>query len=221
MLHELADLVLPRHCAACGVPGRALCRACSPGEAPVLLGSSAYPIAAAGAYAGGLRRAVLAYKERGRRDLVGPLAAVLAPALAAIRVPGAVLIPVPSARTEVRRRGGDHVLRLTRRAAGPLGLPVASALRLARPVRDSAGLGENARRANLDGAMAADGGAPGSVAVVVDDIVTTGVTLSEAARALRAAGWQVAGAAVLATTPRRRAPGHGASGRLAPGREAA
>jgi len=211
MLHELADLVLPSHCAACGAAGRALCRACTPGEAPVLLGGSALPIAAAGAYAGGLRRAVLAYKERGRRDLVGPLAAVLAPALAAIPVPDAVLIPVPSARTAARQRGGDHMLRLARRAGGLLGLPVVPALRLARPVRDSAGLGERARRANLDGAMAADMGPPASVAVVVDDIVTTGVTLSEAARALRATGWQVAGAAVLAATPRRRVPGRAAA----------
>ncbi|HYU67088.1 MAG TPA: phosphoribosyltransferase family protein [Jatrophihabitantaceae bacterium] len=211
MLHELADLVLPSHCAACGAAGRALCRACTPGEAPVLLGGSALPIAAAGAYAGGLRRAVLAYKERGRRDLVGPLAAVLAPALAAIPVTDAVLIPVPSARTAARQRGGDHMLRLARRAGGLLGLPVVPALRLARPVRDSAGLGERARRANLDGAMAADMGPPASVAVVVDDIVTTGVTLSEAARALRAAGWQVAGAAVLAATPRRRVPGRAAA----------
>ena len=207
MLHALADLVLPRHCASCGAPGRSLCRACSPGEAPVLLGGSALPIAAAGAYADGLRRAVLAYKERGRRDLLGPLAAMLASALAAIQVPGAILVPVPSARSEVRRRGGDHMLRLARRAGGLLGLPVVPALRLARPVRDSAGLGEPARRANLDGAMAAGSGPPGSVAVIVDDIVTTGVTLSEAARALRTAGWQVVGAAVLATTPRRPAPG--------------
>jgi len=39
-------------------------------------------------------------------------------------------------------------------------------------------------------------------AVIVDDIVTTGTTVREAARALSEAGWQVSGAAVVVATPR-------------------
>jgi orotate phosphoribosyltransferase len=38
--------------------------------------------------------------------------------------------------------------------------------------------------------------------VIVDDIVTTGTTVREAARALSEAGWQVSGAAVVVATPR-------------------
>jgi predicted amidophosphoribosyltransferase len=213
MLRVLTDLVLPSHCAGCGAPGRALCLSCSPSGPPVVLGGSAIRVAAAGTYEGALRRAVLGYKERGRRDLAGPLAALLASTIAAIQVrpADAVLVPVPSTRAGVRRRGGDHVLRLAGRAGSLLGARAASVLRLARPVRDSAGLGERERRANLDGAMVAYVAPPGAVAMIIDDIVTTGVTLSEGARALNAAGWQVAGAAVLATTPRRRAPGREAA----------
>jgi orotate phosphoribosyltransferase len=40
--------------------------------------------------------------------------------------------------------------------------------------------------------------------LIVDDIVTTGATLTEASRALQAAGWQVCGAAVIAATKLRR-----------------
>jgi predicted amidophosphoribosyltransferase len=106
-------------------------------------------------------------------------------------------------RTKARRRDGDHVRRLAERAARPSGARAVPVLRLGRPVRDSAGLGEHARRANLAGAMTASTARVGAVAVIIDDIVTTGATVSEAARALRCAGWHVVGAAVLATTPRR------------------
>jgi predicted amidophosphoribosyltransferase len=201
VLSALADLVLPRSCAGCGTPGRALCGSCAP-SSPVLLGRAALPIAAAGPYEDGLRRAVLAYKERGRRDLTAALAGLLAAAAALVAQPDVVLVPVPSARAAARRRGGDHVRRLARYAAIPLGLRAVAALELARQVHDSVGLGGHARSVNLADAMRARPPTAGAVAVVVDDIVTSGATLGEAARALHAAGWDVAGAAVVAATPR-------------------
>jgi predicted amidophosphoribosyltransferase len=107
-------------------------------------------------------------------------------------------------------RGGDHVRRLARRAGSRVGFRVApDVLALARPKLDSAGLDAVSRARNLAGAFAARPapGRPtgGATAIVVDDVVTTGATLREAARALRAAGWRVTGAAVVAATPRREA----------------
>jgi len=160
------------------------------------------PVVAGGRYAGGLRVAVLRYKERGRHDLADPLAALLAGAAAGLVAPGTVFVPVPSSRAAARRRGGDHVHRLARRAGRRLGVPIVPALRLVRAVRDSAGLGAGERHANLSGAMAARPAMPGAAAVIVDDIVTSGATLAESIRALRSAGWLVAGAATVAVTPR-------------------
>jgi predicted amidophosphoribosyltransferase len=198
MLTDLADLILPRHCYGCGRPGTGLCGACAP-AALVVVECAGIPVIAAGRYEGPLRDAVLAYKERGRRDLVKPLAALLATAVAALDVPNALLVPIPSAASARRARGGDHVLRLARRVGRYK--PV---LRLTRTVQDSTGLGVTARAANLAGAFAArppryDWGC----AVVVDDIVTTGATLAEATRALTRAGWHTAGGAVVAATPLR------------------
>jgi predicted amidophosphoribosyltransferase len=178
---------------------------------------------AATPYDGPIRAALLAYKERGRRDLAGALAALLARAGRAALAAGGpdppqriVLVPVPSARSAATARGGDHVRRLARRAAVATGLRVApDALRLTRAVRDSAGLDSGARSANLADAMAAVPAPPEVSALVVDDIVTTGATVREARRALQAAGWPVTGAAVVAATPRR-APGGSATPLAAP-----
>ena len=110
--------------------------------------------------------------------------------------------------------------RLAAVAARESGLPMASALRLRRSVRDSAGLDGADRRANLDGAMQSvppAGRQLTRVAIVLDDIVTTGATVLEATRALRLAGWAVAGAATVAATPRREHRPDARPGRGSPG----
>jgi predicted amidophosphoribosyltransferase len=200
----LADLVLPRCCVGCGRPGRSLCLGCAPRDV-LRLDVAGLPVVAAGAYAGAVRAALLAYKERGRRDLGAPLGELLAHAVALC--PAAVLVPVPCTPRAARDRGGDHVLRLARVAGRRSAGSVGTALRLARPVQDSAGLGVRERATNLYTAMTATAPPVARAgAVVVDDIVTTGATLREAARALAAAGWTVRGAAVVAATERRGAP---------------
>jgi predicted amidophosphoribosyltransferase len=70
-------------------------------------------------------------------------------------------------------------------------------------VLDQAGLDAGERRANLQGALRSRRRLDGVDVVVVDDVVTTGATLAEAARALTAAGARIRGASVVAATPRR------------------
>jgi ComF family protein len=197
---SLLDLVLPRRCLGCGHGGSPLCRQCGCAE-PLIVAGLDLPVVAATRYEGTVRTALLAYKERGRHDLARPLGRLLAPAVDGVDAP--VVVPVPSSAAARRARGGDHVVRLARIAARP-GRRVAAPLTLVRSVQDSAGLDIAGRAANLRGAMrAAPAPRRGRRVVIVDDIVTTGATLVEAARALRAAGWAVAGAAVVAATPRR------------------
>lgn len=219
MWDALLDLALPRLCVACRTPHReALCPRCRPLAAPLVAGTAGFPVAAAGNYDGALRTALLAYKERDRRDLARTLGAVLTDAVRALDpAPGVALVPVPSSRRARGARGGDHVARLAGVVARATGLPVRTPLRLVRAVRDSAGLDTAGRQANLTGAMAARAPARSANAIVLDDIATTGATLTEAARALTDAGWQVTGAAVIAATIKRegrdrwRDPVHGSS----------
>ncbi|HKC30063.1 MAG TPA: phosphoribosyltransferase family protein [Jatrophihabitans sp.] len=216
VLAALVDLVLPRRCIGCGSALGALCPACLPEGAPCRGAAGAW---AAGVYEAAIRSALLAYKERGRRDLARPLGELLGRAVGCALAPGrsppgrVVLASVPSARSASAARGGAHVLRLARHAARSNGVRVApDALRLTRQVADSAGLSTDERARNLANAMTAAPAPPGLVAIIVDDIVTTGATLREARRAMVAAGWPVLGAAAVAATPRR---GHSLSFPLA------
>ena len=212
VLGALADLVFPNRCVGCGSYLGVLCAGCR-SVGPVQRGVDGTWWAAR--YDGAVRAALLAYKERGRRDLAEPLGGLLArsvgAAWAAERSPPVLLVPAPSARSVAASRGGDHVLRLARRAGARCGLRTAAGvLTLTRTVRDSAGLGVAERAANLAGAIAARPAPSGVRALVVDDIVTTGATLHECVRALRAAGWPVLGTAVIASTPRRSGGASGA-----------
>ena len=125
--------------------------------------------------------------------------------------PGWLIVPVPSNRAAVRARGQDHALRLARRAAAfsrtaGISVQCAPALHLVRRTVDQAGLSSGARAANLHGALAVVPSwrtlVSGRSVLVVDDVITTGATLAEAARALRAAGAVVPYVAVIAATQR-------------------
>lgn len=133
-------------------------------------------VRAAASYDGWLRERLIEYKNGDARQ-VHVLAAVLA---TVVPERGAV-VPVPSTPAKVRQRGYDSVAELVA-WRGPL-----TALRVARPVRDQVGLSPGERRGNVAGAFAANGLVRGDV-VVVDDVITTGATVAEAARALRLAG---------------------------------
>ncbi|GAA1984628.1 ComF family protein [Kitasatospora viridis] len=225
MLTAALDVLLPSPCTGCGAPGGPLCPGCRtvldalrPHPAgPLPAPPGLPPLHACAGYRDPVRRLLIAHKERGALSLAGPLGEVLARSVrAALAGAGAgpggpplLLVPMPSARRAVRARGQDATRRLARGAARALrrqGLPcrVAPVLRPARRVADQSGLGAAARRANLHGALTvprltADQ-LTGRRLVLVDDLVTTGASLAEAARALRAAGAEPLAAATVAAT---------------------
>lgn len=221
---RLADLVLATECAACHRRGTRWCARCDLalhrlelGPEPVLVRPRPLPplmppTHAAVAYADPVRAAVSAWKDADRRDLVTVLGPVLARSVeAAVLAAGwskepVVVVPAPSSAAAARRRGDAPLLELAAwvaRRPGHHRVRVVPALRQVRRVADQSGLGISDRRRNLTGAIAVKPMWHNVIrhrnVIVVDDVVTTGATLAEAARALRRAGaLHVVGATVAA-----------------------
>lgn len=157
-----------------------------------------------GRYAGPRRQGIVALKEHGRRDLIHPLARSLALGIHRLITWGVVglpltVVPAPTRRSSARRRGGDPVARIAAVAtAGHPDIAVLNALRTAGLARDSVGLGTRARERNITGRVRAVAGVIAGEVLVVDDVVTTGVTAREAVRVLHAGGATVAAVLTLA-----------------------
>ncbi|GAA4752733.1 ComF family protein [Amnibacterium soli] len=201
----LQELVLPVDCAGCGAAGPALCRDCRARLAPrvTLRTVDRLPVTSALAYRGVVQPVLVAFKNEGRTGLAPPLAealrAAVEAAVAGVDGDGLLLVPMPRTRRSAVERGYDPVRLLLCRAR----LPHVDALRLVRRPGDQVRLGRDARFANVERGTAARMRLDGRRVLLVDDVVTTGATLTEAARAVRAAGGAPVGAATVASTPLR------------------
>jgi predicted amidophosphoribosyltransferase len=204
-------VLAPTECSGCGAPDLALCAACRYALAPQvhLCRRDGVPVWVALDYSGVARRVIGAYKDGGRTDAAGPLAAPLRAAVvaalsastASAPPPGAAgvhLVIIPSSRRAWRARGYHPVELLLGRA----GLAQSPVLRQAADVADQVGLGKLARDRNKRGSLVARRPLDGLRCLVVDDIVTTGATILEARRAVLEAGGEVVGLVALAETRR-------------------
>jgi ComF family protein len=190
-------LITPPYCPCCGQPFRSpvaltaspdhRCGACRIHPPPF------DHARAVGRYEGPLRQAIHLFKYRGKLALQRPL---LDLALAHFRdhYPDAVydvIIPVPLHRSRLRQREFNQAAILAKGLARHLGIPVVERwLMRTRPTRPQVELSGDERRHNLKDAFAVADRAclDGTVVLLVDDVLTTGTTVSEAAKALKGAG---------------------------------
>jgi predicted amidophosphoribosyltransferase len=108
------------------------------------------------------------------------------------------LVPAPSRMENFARRGYTPSVVLARALANQVSNSrVLNCLLLAKNVKDQVGLSASLRHSNLIGSMSLNQEVVGKSCFVVDDICTTGATLTEAWRALMVGGANVLGALVI------------------------
>lgn len=216
------DLLLAQPCAGCGAARGegTICHRCrqslEPRPMPVLPRHPPQgfpPTVAAMDYEHVVRRLLVTHKEHAALTLARPLGLLLAAAVAAgLDDPArpVVLVPIPSLPRTTRSRGHNPVKRMASAAVSALAgeASVDAVLRHRRRVDDQSHLSVQQRRANLDRAFVAARpirASPDVLVVLVDDICSSGATLTAGAQALRGSGVPAASllAAVVASTPLR------------------
>ena len=203
----IGALLAPPLCWSCGAHasrGRALCPGCR--RALVFLPRE--PVALSGvrvwapvAYEGPARDLVRALKFRGALSLAREMSA-LAVASAPDGLFRGALVPVPLHPVRRRRRGFNQAAALAGAIGSLTGLAPSDCLRRRGPGPPQVGRGRGARLAGPTGSIEARARVP-PVALIVDDVVTTGATIAACAAALRQAGTTEIAAIAFARTPGR------------------
>ncbi|WP_029010684.1 ComF family protein [Azospirillum halopraeferens] len=180
-------------CACCGlpfeyaVPGETLCGACI-ADPPLFARARSVLV-----YDDASRPLVLGFKHGDRTHAAGPFGAWMARAGADVLAGADLLVPVPLHRWRLFARRYNQSALLALAVARLSGVAAAPDLLVRRRrTRSQGGLDRTGRQRNVAGAFALRPGRADRVAgrtvVLVDDVLTTGATLSECARVLLRAG---------------------------------
>lgn len=183
---ETIAFIRPPFCPRCGCPtgSHELCGSCRR-HPPALDGirSVAY-------HEGVLREAIHRFKYQNTRGLAEPLGELLASYVVEHPLPANVLVPVPLHPARLAERGYNQAALLAREMGRRLDLPVVeNSLLRVRATRQQVGLNAEERQANVAGAFACrDAQLAGRRVLLIDDVYTTGATLTACGAALAAAG---------------------------------
>ena len=186
-------------CSRCGrelpVPG--LCQACA--AAPQLLGQVRAPLR----YEEPLSSVIHLMKYEGYFALTEPLAALMAQGWPRWTMPIDYLVPVPLHARRRRKRGYDQAALIARHLSRSVEVPGADKiLKRSRHTRPQVGLDAEERQNNVKDAFRTVGRVDNQHLLLIDDVYTTGATMSAAAETLLNAGAATVSAYCLARAAR-------------------
>jgi ComF family protein len=190
---ELSQLLFPTRCFGCNHLGLSICTACRLEWIPHYYKThfDSHNVHSAVVYTDTASKIILAAKENGIKGADDLVISAIMHVLNKSKVDPSflTLIPVPSSKQSQRRRGRSFIVDLTQQISQLSGISMKDCLQVSRRVSDQSGLTRMQRSLNMQGAFSAKAGTflRGDV-ILIDDVVTTGATLREAARALNSQG---------------------------------
>ena len=204
------DLLFPLNCLGCQREGKVLCASCVdrlPELKPPFCRVCAQPNAPATCHwclesppafngirvpyemEGTVKEAIHNLKYRGLKAATPELAELLANYLEEHPMPGEVLTPVPLPPRRLRSRGYNQSDLLAKELSKKLGLDIYESLLIrAKNNSPQVSASREERRENVQGSFRCDGPVDGRSVILVDNVATTGSTLSACATVLKAAG---------------------------------
>jgi len=197
---SLRELIFPVRCLGCDQLGISICSQCRKFWHPRIIktwshSKEKFPIYSSIPYSPIAGKVLLSAKESSLELADNLLTTALLHSLRGARSQNQIdfLVPIPSRKSVARKRGRQFISVLSKGIGESENLPTEEILTHIRKVRDQSNLDAKDRAANLDKALISLRFLSGK-AVLIDDLVTTGATLHEAARALRSKGITVAAA---------------------------
>ncbi len=208
-LYTCLDVLWPSECVACKQEGEWLCQTCMQSTKPPhflmcpLCNEPTQPwlccvscqegglngIWSRWLYRGAVRNLVHAYKYKGYISMADWLAEQIAPALRHISLTPTIVSAVPTTRAKIAKRGFNQSELLARTVAHQIGAPYRQFLTRHQHRKSQTKLSREERRANVLGQFQPKARVPPNTTIIlIDDVLTTGATLSECARVLKENG---------------------------------
>ena len=205
------DLLFPLPCAGCGPEGKIICQECLP-SLPKLTSPYCAVCATPGNLSpcrwcrenpsdvdgtrapflmeGLIKQAIHSFKYRGVRAAAPELGSLLAGYLVEHPIPGDVLMPVPLHSRRLRYRGYNQSALLAREMAKHTGhtIELEALVRTKDSLPQVEAGSSSQRRSNVERSFQCTGNVAGGKVILVDDVATTGSTLSACAASLKEAG---------------------------------
>jgi ComF family protein len=218
ILESLLSVVAPHLCSGCGRVGGTFCNNCKydiidEPYADCILCEKASPSGVCaehkvafnqawvvGYRSGGLQRLIGGYKFRHMKAASVDLADLLNMTLPQLPV-GTIIVPIPTTPAHIRERGYDHMVLIAMQLGRLRHLPVQQLLQRDNMlIQHHVGRKDRLKQAKtafrVEGVIDAD-----AIYLILDDVVTTGATISQAAYLLHRAGATTTWVAVTSRQP--------------------